>query len=199
MSGRAGAAPWRDTRRPDQPGAESTPPSGEVAKTSAVMDLLRKLSADGASLTGGEVKGKAPAARKDLEDNLVIPGAVASSKGTSAQKVPADAVVGHTSDNPAGTPGRTAATPNEVAKNAAIVAMISTLPWQAFGPGTEGGKAQPEIWSNNAKFKAASEKMQLAVVDLNKAAQSGDLESIKKAFGTAGASCKNCHDDFKKK
>ena len=88
---------------------------------------------------------------------------------------------------------------DEVAKNAAIVAMMSTLPWQAFGPGTEGGKAESDIWSNSAKFKAASEKMQLAVVDLNKAAQSGDLESIKKAFGTAGASCKNCHDDFKKK
>ena len=87
----------------------------------------------------------------------------------------------------------------DVAKNAAIVQIMSTLPWQAFGPGTEGGKAQPAIWSENAKFKAASEKMQLAVVDLNKAAQSGDLENIKKAFGAAGASCKNCHDDFKKK
>ena len=88
---------------------------------------------------------------------------------------------------------------DEVVKNAAIVTMMSTLPWQAFGPGTEGGKAQSDIWSDNAKFKSASEKMQLAVVDLNKAAQSGDLESIKKAFGTAGASCKNCHDDFRKK
>jgi hypothetical protein len=88
---------------------------------------------------------------------------------------------------------------DEVAKNAAIVAMMSTLPWQAFGPGTEGGKAQSDIWSDSAKFKAASEKMQLAVADLNKVAQSGDLEIIKKAFATAGASCKNCHDDFKKK
>ena len=88
---------------------------------------------------------------------------------------------------------------DEVTNNAAIVAMMSTLPWQAFGPGTEGGKAESDIWSNNAKFKAASEKMQLAVADLNKAAQSGDLDSIKKAFGVAGASCKNCHDDFKKK
>jgi cytochrome c556 len=88
---------------------------------------------------------------------------------------------------------------DEVAKNAAVVATLSTLPWQAFGPGTEGGKAQPEIWSDNAKFKAASEKMQLAVADLNKAAQSGDLENIKKTFGAAGASCKGCHDDFKKK
>ena len=88
---------------------------------------------------------------------------------------------------------------DEVAKNAAIVAMLSTLPWQAFGPGTEGGKAQADVWSDNAKFKAASEKMQLAVADLNKAAQSGDLDSIKKSFGAAGATCKNCHDDFKKK
>jgi cytochrome c556 len=88
---------------------------------------------------------------------------------------------------------------DEVAKNAAIVAMMSTLPWQAFGPGTEGGKAESDIWSNSAKFKAASERMQLAAVDLNKAAQSGDLDSIKKAFGATGASCKNCHDDFRKK
>ena len=95
--------------------------------------------------------------------------------------------------------GETPYNKDEVAKNAAIVAMISTLPWQAFGPGTEGGKAQSDVWSDNAKFKAASEKMQLAVVDLNKAAQSGDQESIKKAFGAAAATCKGCHDDFKKK
>jgi cytochrome c556 len=88
---------------------------------------------------------------------------------------------------------------DDVAKNAAIIAMMSTLPWQAFGPGTEGGKAQPAIWSDSAKFKAASEKMQLAAVDLNKAAQSGDLENIKKAFGATGQTCKGCHDDFRKK
>ena len=88
---------------------------------------------------------------------------------------------------------------DDVSKNAEIVTMMSALPWQAFGPGTEGGKAKPEVWSDNAKFKAAADKMQLAVVDLNKAAQSGDQESIKKAFGAAGATCKGCHDDFKKK
>lgn len=79
---------------------------------------------------------------------------------------------------------------DEVAKNAAVVAMISTLPWQAFGPGTEGGNALPVVWSDNAKFKAAGEKMQLAVASLNTAAQSGDQEAIKKAFGAAGATCK---------
>jgi cytochrome c556 len=88
---------------------------------------------------------------------------------------------------------------DEVAKNAAVVATLSTLPWQAFGSGTEGGNALPEVWSDNAKFKAASDKMQLAVANLNAAAQSGDQEAIKKAFGAAGATCKGCHDDFKKK
>lgn len=88
---------------------------------------------------------------------------------------------------------------DEVAKNAAVVATISTLPWQAFGPGTEGGNALPAVWSDNAKFKSAGEKMQVAVANLNTAAQSGDQEAIKKAFGAAGATCKGCHDDFKKK
>lgn len=95
--------------------------------------------------------------------------------------------------------GETPYNKDEVAKNAAVVATLSSLPWQAFGPGTEGGKAKPEVWSDNAKFKAAAEKMQLAVADLNKAAQSGDQESIKKAFGAASTTCKGCHDDFKKK
>ena len=87
----------------------------------------------------------------------------------------------------------------DVAKNAAIVATLSTLPWQAYGPGTEGGKAQPAIWTEAAKFKAGSEKMQTAVAELNQAAQSGNLESIKKAFSAAGQTCKACHDDFRKK
>jgi cytochrome c556 len=87
----------------------------------------------------------------------------------------------------------------DVAKNAAIVATLSTLPWQAYGPGTEGGKAQPAIWTEAAKFKAGSEKMQTAVTELNQAAQSGNLENIKKAFSAAGQTCKACHDDFKKK
>ena len=88
---------------------------------------------------------------------------------------------------------------NEVAANAAVVASMAQLPWQAFGSGTEGGNALPEVWSDNAKFKAAADKMQVAVANLNTAAQSGDLESIKKAFGAAGQTCKACHDDFRKK
>ena len=88
---------------------------------------------------------------------------------------------------------------DEVAANAAVVASLSHLPWSAFGPGTEGGKAQPEIGKEADKFKAASDKMQKAVADLNTAAKSGDLETIKKAFGATGQTCKACHDNYRKK
>ena len=43
--------------------------------------------------------------------------------------------------------------------NAEVVAEISRLPWAGFGPGTEGGKAKPEIWKEQAKFKELSERL----------------------------------------
>ena len=87
----------------------------------------------------------------------------------------------------------------EVAANAAVVASLAHLPWQAFGAGTEGGKSLPEIWKEADKFKAGADKMEKAVAELNTAAKSGKLESIKKAFGAAGQSCKACHDNYRKK
>lgn len=85
---------------------------------------------------------------------------------------------------------------DEVAKNAAIVNTMASLPWQAFGPGTEGGDALPAVWSDESKFKSAQEKLIAATASLSSA---GDLEAVKKATASVGAACKNCHDDFKKK
>jgi cytochrome c556 len=87
----------------------------------------------------------------------------------------------------------------EVMKNAAIVNTMASLPWQGFGPGTEGGSALPAVWSDGAKFKANQEKLLTATANLNSAAQSGDQDAIKKATAAVGGTCKNCHDDFKKK
>jgi cytochrome c556 len=87
----------------------------------------------------------------------------------------------------------------EVAANAAVVASLAHLPWQAFGAGTEGGKSLPEVWKEADKFKAGADKMEKAIAELNTAAKSGNLESIKKAFGAAGQSCKACHDNYRKK
>ena len=87
----------------------------------------------------------------------------------------------------------------DVIKNADIVSDMESLPWQGFGPGTEGGDALPNVWTDGAKFKANQDKLMTAVAGLNTAAHSGDLEAVKKATAAVGGACKGCHDDFKKK
>ncbi len=86
------------------------------------------------------------------------------------------------------------------AESADIVATLSKLPFTAFGEGTDKGlpqRAKPEVWKESAKFKAAADKMIDAVAKLDTAAKGGNLDAIKAAFGTAGQSCKACHDDFR--
>jgi cytochrome c556 len=88
-----------------------------------------------------------------------------------------------------------------VEADVAIVEMMSKLPWSAFpqGSDTANSKAKPEIWKEQDKFKAASDKMQSEVGKLSAAGKSGDLNAIKAALGAVGQSCKACHDDFRKK
>lgn len=84
--------------------------------------------------------------------------------------------------------------------NIETATMMSKLPFTAFGPGTDVGdtRAKPNIWSDNAKFTAAGNKMVEEMAKLNVAAKSGNLDQIKAAFGPVGQSCKACHDDFRK-
>lgn len=85
------------------------------------------------------------------------------------------------------------------ADNAAIAETMSRLPWAAFGEGTDKGdtKAKPEIWKEQAKFKAAAEKMQGEMSKLAAATKTGNLDSVKAAFQATSGSCKACHDDFR--
>lgn len=82
-------------------------------------------------------------------------------------------------------------------ENADIVVFMSKLPWAGFGPGTEGGKAKGEVWTENAKFKDLAGKMQAEAVKLAAAAKQGDVASLKAAFGATAGSCKTCHDSFR--
>ena len=86
------------------------------------------------------------------------------------------------------------------ADNADVVATLSKLPWTAFGEGTDKGdtRAKPEIWKEAAKYKEAADKMQAEIVKLNTAAKAGNIDALKVAFGPAAASCKACHDNFRK-
>jgi cytochrome c556 len=86
------------------------------------------------------------------------------------------------------------------AENAAVVEALSKLPFTAFGPGTDKGdtRALPAIWSEQAAFRQAADKMQAEVSKLAAAAKTGNLESVKATFGTAAQSCKACHDNYRK-
>lgn len=86
------------------------------------------------------------------------------------------------------------------AENAELVATLSKLPWAAFGEGSDKGetRAKPEIWKESAKYKEAADKMQAEVAKLNTAAKAGNIDALKAAFGPAAASCKACHDNFRR-
>jgi cytochrome c556 len=86
------------------------------------------------------------------------------------------------------------------ASNADVVAAMSKLPWAAFGEGTDKGdtRAKPEIWKEADKYKEAADKMQAEIVKLNTAAKAGNIDALKAAFGPAAATCKACHDNFRK-
>jgi cytochrome c556 len=83
--------------------------------------------------------------------------------------------------------------------SAQIVATLSSLPWAGFAANTESlkSRAKPEIWKEQAKFKEASEKMVAEAAKLEIAAKTGNLDTIKAAFGAVGGSCKACHDSFR--
>jgi hypothetical protein len=86
------------------------------------------------------------------------------------------------------------------AENAEVVATLSKLPWAAFGEGTDKGdtRAKPEIWTESAKYKESADKMQAELGKLAVAAKAGNLDALKTAFGPAAATCKACHDNFRK-
>ena len=100
--------------------------------------------------------------------------------GMAAGKIPFDAMVS--------------------ADNAEIATMMSKLPYAGFVEGSDKGetKAEPKIWAEMDKFRAAAGKMQEEMAKLNVAAKGGNLDAIKAAVGDTGKACKACHDNYRK-
>ena len=89
----------------------------------------------------------------------------------------------------------------EAANSAEIVSTVSHLPWAGFGPGTDKGRenrAKPEIWTDQAKFKEAQDKLMAETAKLATAAKSNSMDTLKPAFTATAGACKNCHDNFRK-
>ncbi len=95
--------------------------------------------------------------------------------------------------------GRVPFDPKLAGENADLIATLSKLPFVAFTPDTNGvGKndAKASIWTEQAKFKDLTEKMQSEVVKLQAAAKTGNLDALKTQYRATADSCKACHDAF---
>ncbi|MFV2029838.1 c-type cytochrome [Neisseria sp. S1] len=82
---------------------------------------------------------------------------------------------------------------------AAAFAEDSKKPFEHFQKDEQGdGDLLPVTWEKPDEFNAQKEKFAAAVAELNAQAQTGNLEAIKVAYGNVGASCKSCHDTFRR-
>jgi len=86
-------------------------------------------------------------------------------------------------------------------KNASLVATLITLPWDAFmvAGSDKGSGMKAEALAKKDDFMKLATANQAEVAKLMAAAKTGDINAIKPQFGTAGASCKACHDAFRNK
>jgi cytochrome c556 len=95
---------------------------------------------------------------------------------------------------------------DEVIRAANAIAAIANSGLGALYPaGTETGKGwrettvKPELFTDTAKAGEAARKFVTESNELAKVAATGDAAAVKVAFGKLGATCKGCHDDFRKK
>ncbi|WP_395342559.1 c-type cytochrome [Ningiella sp. W23] len=58
--------------------------------------------------------------------------------------------------------------------------------------------ALDNIWSNQADFNQKAQNMVEAAANVQSVAQAGATDDYRKAIGALGATCKACHDDYKK-
>ena len=89
-----------------------------------------------------------------------------------------------------------------VEKNAAVVQMMSTLVGDVFPEGTDAlageTNALMEIWDEPDAFSDKVAKFEETSQALVEAAESGDKRQLAAAVKDVGASCKACHDDFRR-
>ena len=81
-----------------------------------------------------------------------------------------------------------------------MLICLSTLPWVFFS--ADGNypptRALPEVWSEPAAFRQAQADYQASVARLVQAAQTRQADAVKPAVLEVQASCKSCHDRFRK-
>jgi cytochrome c556 len=84
---------------------------------------------------------------------------------------------------------------------AGVIQSTSFMLPDAFLPGSDKGdtRAKPEIWSNAAKFKQATDKFNADAAKLVAASKAGTLDAVKGPFGALAKNCGGCHKEYRAK
>lgn len=78
---------------------------------------------------------------------------------------------------------------------------LSKIAATVFPEGSDFGEttALPVIWEKPEEFAKSMKAFQDAAANLATVAQGGDMAAFGQAFGKAGETCKNCHENFREK
>ena len=98
--------------------------------------------------------------------------------------------------------GKTGYEKEAFAHDAAVVKLMSTLPWAAMlEPGTDKGDTTlaRAAFTQRDKFTAAADSFQVAAGKLADLAAGGDFDGAKGQFMTLAGGCKSCHSQFRTK
>ncbi len=87
-----------------------------------------------------------------------------------------------------------------VARNSAYLSVLDKMPADGFTPSTKDVKSRalPAVFTDQAKFGKALERLQEAVAKLVKV-KSSDEAAAKAAIGEVGKACGSCHENFRAK
>jgi len=90
-----------------------------------------------------------------------------------------------------------------VQRNAGFLDNLSRMPWDGFDPSTKDVTvktgALPAIWSDNAKFREAADRLQSETSKLYAVSRGGDEAAVKAQIGAVGKACGACHENFRQK
>jgi len=88
-----------------------------------------------------------------------------------------------------------------IQRNAGFLDNLSRMPWDGFAESTKDVKsaALPAIWSDNAKFAEAADRLQNEASKLYAVSRSGDEAAVKAQLGAVGKACGGCHESFRQK
>jgi len=88
-----------------------------------------------------------------------------------------------------------------IQRNAGFLDNLSRMPWDGFAESTKDVKsaALPAIWSDNAKFAEAADRLQNEASKQYAVSRSGDEAAVKAQLGAVGKACGGCHESFRQK